>query len=568
MSGTHSPQAQSSLEVRGKVGLLLIFLVLSLWISLTRVYQVDEAQNAYMAWLMGARPPGNFYMSAPLFLAPLAWLSRFSGSAETVFLQARLLFWVLFWVNLVLLVKGAGLRLRSRAGGWTLLAIALLPPLWTYGLEVRHENAILCGLLSLWVVGRRCIAKPWAFLALGLLSCFMQLCAFKAIAYWAPLTFILLLLPPPQSLLSGRRRILHWIAGFGIGCFVGAGIHLAMGTLHAYLLDQIALFHATTRVVRFAPWSAASKFLTQAPLLVALLVIPAAAFMAQSIRASWRRSSWDGPLPEILLWSWTCLLLVVNPNPFPYNLLTVTACGSLAVIAMQRHALPGGLLANGNRTLLVSLLLFAQGVPFATQIFRLLSATNDRQVQLMSWTERLTDPASDTVFDGAGLVPTRRSPMSMWFVNLTNLDGFRGSLGGTLDQVILRDAPPVLIPTYRFNSLTREDLEAVQQNYLGLAPDLLVLGRDLHQGAQVWECRHPGRYALVLGASTPSEGTFEVDGHSISPGIYSFRAGSHNLLVPSAGRARVEWVGPTLQAPFRPQGEDALPGVFPIPNSF
>ena len=139
----------SSWERKALLGLIGSLVVLSFWLAATRIYQVDEAQNAYMGWLMGKGLSKQFYVSAPLFMAPFAWLSRFAGNAETVFLQARLGFCLLFWVNLILIVKAAGLKLRSRAGLWAVAGLALLPPLWTYGLEIRHENWILCGVLAM-----------------------------------------------------------------------------------------------------------------------------------------------------------------------------------------------------------------------------------------------------------------------------------------------------------------------------------------------------------------------------------------------------------------------------------
>lgn len=569
MADEQAPDQGVTTERQALLILVGALVVLSLWLAWNRIYQVDEAQNAYTAWLLGAGLSRSFDVSVPVFLVPFAWLSRFVGSAGTIFLQVRLGFCLLFWLNLLLIVKAAGLRLRSRAGLWALVGVALLPPLWTYGLEVRHENWILCGLLLMWLVGRHHSAKAWAYPVLGLTACLMQLGAFKALAYWVPVSLVFLLFPPPGTSRPRLKLMLAWLGGGSVGCLLGLAVHLSLGTLHGFLADQASLSHVASKGVRFAPWSALTKLLTQAPLLLAALVIPGIALLVAAIRSGRAAWTWAGPLPEILLWTLTCALLLVNPNPFPYNLVSITACGALALITCLRHPPLAGLLAAGeNRVLLFGLLVFAQGVPFAIQTDVLLEATNDRQIQLMAWAERLTDPAKDTVFDAAGLVPMRRSATHTWFVNLTNAEAFRSGIAGSLRQAIERDAPAVIIPTFRFSYLSPEDIEAVRANYLGLAPDLWVLGTALQPGTQTWVCRHPGRYALAVVGDAKPGAWIKLDGQLIAPGVYAFVPGAHTLEASPEGKAVVAWVGPWLDAPLAAGSEGAMPGVFPIPNAF
>jgi len=547
------------------IGLLVI---LSLWLAWNRIYQVDEAQNAYTAWLLGAGLSREFYVGVPVFLAPFAWLSRLAGSAETIFVQIRLGFCLLFWVNLALIVKSAGLRLRSRAGLWALAGAALLPPLWTYGLEARHENWILCGLLVMWMVGRHHSAKPWAYPVLGLTACLVQLGAFKAFVYWAPISLVFLLFPPPGTGRSRAQLALAWLAGVAAGCLIGLAVHLSLGTLGGYLADQANLSQVTSKVIRFGPWSALLRLLTQAPLLLAALVVPGLSLVIAAIRTGRTAWTWEGPLPEILLWAWTCLVLLVNPNPFPYNLVSIAACGALAIVTILRYpSLEEILTLPANRNLLLGLLIFVQGVPFVVQAGRLLDASNARQVQLMAWVEQLTDAAKDTVFDAAGLVPTRRSPTREWFVNLTNAESFRKGSGG-LRQAIDQDAPAVIIPTYRFSYLDRRDIEAVQANYVGLASDLWVLGAEIKPGSQTWICRHPGRYAIAFEGVLKPGAWIKVDGRPAGIGAYEFQSGTHTLEASPEFKAVVEWMGPRLDAPLKVAGEGAMPGVFPIPNAF
>ncbi len=538
---------------------------LSLWLAFTRVYQVDEAQNAYMAWLMGQGSAAHGYVSAPLFLTPFAWASRFAGDASTEFLQLRVGFCLVFWVNLMLLVKAAGFKVRSRTGGWALAALLLLPPLWTYGLEARHENIILMGLLLLWAAGRWHGHRRGSYAFLGLVAVLMQMCAFKAVAYWFPVTLGFLLAPPAAARTRGRL-MLEWLLGAAVGCGIGLITHLLLGTLGAYLHDQAGLFQVAVHGQRFAPWSALTKLVEQTPLLLGLGVIPGAIALVQAFKT--RRWTWDGPLPEVMLWLWAFVLLCVNPNPFPYNLVPLVACGALAVLAMGTRGAWGDLLdRQGAKPLLAGLLIFAQGIPFCVQAATLLSTTNDRQLRLMAWAEKLTDPKKDTVFDGVGLVPGRLSPTYYWFLNLTNVQAFDQAADGPLRRAIAKDAPAVLIPTYRFNYLDQADLEAIQGAYVPIAPDLFVLGGTLGEGTQAWECRHAGRY-MVSQMNGAYRSGIRVDGAVGDDAPMFLARGRHVIEVPAGDKVIVEWVGPHGSGPIHVDSDGAVPGVFPIPNEF
>jgi hypothetical protein len=90
----------------------------------------------------------------------------------------------IFWLNVVLLVKASGHRLRSKTGAWLLFGAATLAPLWDYGFEVRHDNVLLCGVLLMWWLGKppgTPAGKPrrHAYSLLGALAVILQLSVFR-----------------------------------------------------------------------------------------------------------------------------------------------------------------------------------------------------------------------------------------------------------------------------------------------------------------------------------------------------------------------------------------------------
>lgn len=134
------------------LGLLAAF---ALWLAVTRIYQVDEAQNLYMAKVIAMDQTGTYFSNALLWmLGPLSWLIRSVEDSASLFLAGRLLFLGLFCLNIWLLALATGVPLRSTAGRVALLGAATLVPLWDYGFEIRHDNLILTGLLLIWWLGR------------------------------------------------------------------------------------------------------------------------------------------------------------------------------------------------------------------------------------------------------------------------------------------------------------------------------------------------------------------------------------------------------------------------------
>src|SRR5262249_48138694 len=86
------------------VALLLASVVLLVWLSFSlaglRIYQVDECLNVFVARMIAA------HQSAPgmdLFQLLLSWLLPLGARAPELFASARLMSWLIFWLNLILI---------------------------------------------------------------------------------------------------------------------------------------------------------------------------------------------------------------------------------------------------------------------------------------------------------------------------------------------------------------------------------------------------------------------------------------------------------------------------------
>src|SRR5690348_11526734 len=88
---------RSRLSTWSLVGLLLVLVGYSVYLSLNRIYQVDEFQNFYMARVFAMGQSSEFFTTSSLFLfGPLSWLATSHLSSTEMMAGARLLFVVVF----------------------------------------------------------------------------------------------------------------------------------------------------------------------------------------------------------------------------------------------------------------------------------------------------------------------------------------------------------------------------------------------------------------------------------------------------------------------------------------
>ncbi len=124
------------------LGLGYLFLKFSLYLAASRIYQVDECENVFIARILATGQMDNFFS----FLSPLqfalSWLARGATQSIELFASARCFMLLVFWVNLLLLAVATGERLLSRRFLIALAGAATLAPLWDYGFEIRGDNLL------------------------------------------------------------------------------------------------------------------------------------------------------------------------------------------------------------------------------------------------------------------------------------------------------------------------------------------------------------------------------------------------------------------------------------------
>jgi len=519
----------------------------SIYLAMNRIYQVDEAQNIFMARIIGTGQSASYFTTAPLWLVgPLAWLARSAGESSDLFLWNRGIFLGVFWLNIGLITLATGVRIRSSRGLFVLLMAATLAPLWDYGFEIRHDNLILAGLLLMWWLGRTRPRGLASYFFIGLLSVLVQFLAFKAIVYVVPLSAALLLFPPPAHGQSRLRLASAWIAGALVSflfCRVAYGYS---GLWQVYLSGFRGGLGAPGAATRFSPWIALQRPLSQTPLLLAVI---AAAFwrFSQELRTEFRSAMrWESHAPECLLVLGALGVLFINPTPFPYNLINfipfafLLACRYLDPLVESAKEHPRG------AALAFGLLLFAHAVPFVTATWRHLDWTNARQEKIMRTAEALTDPGRDPVYDAAGLVPTRSSIHFHWYLHSLNIKSFLDGKVVGVPQMLEARPAAVLIPNYRTDWLPKSDGQFIQSRYLPLADDFWVLGQILPAGGGRYTVVHSGRYQLVdlrEGVAQPLANA-TVDGRAVPSGNTELQLGVHDVKGATDSRPAIVWIGP------------------------
>ncbi len=544
----------------------------SVHLARTRIYQVDECQNMYMARVLATGQDSEFFTYRTLFLmGPLSWMARNATQSVDMFAAGRLLFFGLFWLNLVLLAAIASRNLFSSRGLFALATAATLAPLWDYGFEIRHDNLVLTSLLFIWWVVR---VKPMGLLSYalaGAATLAALLLAVKCVVYVLPLSFAILVFPPPAH---RRPRWQLALAGVGGALVATVLIRVWSGSWDAWdayfsVFRQIAQHSATAAVggtSRFWPWATLGRLLGQAPLLLALSIAACFAVAAELIRRRKVAMSWDGMLPEFLLLLGALAALMVNPTPFPYNLIHVVPYAFL--LAYRYGNTLWGECRDRKQLVpfVVALIALVHFVPFAAATKRHGEKSNARQRTLMRLAEDMTDAAKDPVYDAIGMVPTRRSIHSSWFLHSLILRAIVNVPGSRVRDMLAARPAAVLIPSYRTDWLPPEDHDFIRERYVPLAGDFWVLGTVLPAGGGTFEIVHPGRYRIVKRKSLEagvgllrapeqpldweesalSSGT--LDGISLTNQPVELSLGQHRIETPTDYEPAVVWVGPSLDA--------------------
>jgi len=319
------------------------------------------------------------------------------------------------------------------------------------------------------------------------------------------------------------------------------GIHLITGTWPLYLSNFAALGKAAVETQRSSSWYTLYRVWQQSPLLVMALPFALAVSIRNLLRREWVGR--DSLAPEAGLLALAVAALIVNPTPYPYNLVLVVPQAAILLLRLSPRVTKLWQ-ANAAWKGAFMILVVMHTATWLDPTLRHLSMSNARQMQLMTTAEEMTDPQVHAVFDGSGLVPTRRPPGYHWHIHGFSIQFYRdGSFGRIRDQ-LAEGRTPVVIPNYRTRWLPVEDQRFIEQHYMPLAGDYWVAGTTIDSAIQ-WECIVPGRYFV---ASDRAGATVTFDGQPVKPGVLTLARGTHRL-ASTAGRSIVVWLGPRLAKP-------------------
>lgn len=574
--------APARLAQRTLVIVLITALAGLVWYSFhlaaNRIYQVDECMEISIARAIAEGGAKNYSGLIPLLQLPLSLVIRGIEKSADIFVSARFFMAEIFWLNLVLLAAATGQKLASYRGMLALFFAATLAPLWDYGFEIRHDNPMLTGLLLMWCLVRVNSSGVKSCFLIGVLAVALQFVAHKAFAYTIPLSLAVLVFPPPSFKQPRWKLVFAWLVGV-ILAFVALKLMYStltgtkFGEQQGEGISFVSSVAASSE--RFWPWvTTLPRLLAQTPLLLALATAACAMVLMDWRKRGMAALSWEGILPELLLSFGALALLFVNPTPFPYNLLHFVPFLFLLAFRFAISIADEPALRVKLFPAAVAVLLFTHLVPFSVATRRHIDWSNLRQVQLMSQAESLADPKKDPVFDGAGLVPTRRTVSDAAFLHSLSFEAQMADTNKTVRQMLTKSPAPVLMKNYRTDWLSKEDRGFIDAHYVSLADDFCVLGKVLPPGGGQFEVLHPGRYRVMPLEGSNLMGTFDgnsfmevtkrstnitivarLDGVELGDAPIELKAGIHMIETAATEQAAVFWVGPKLnELPRLPSG--------------
>jgi len=550
---------------------------LSFSLAALRIYQVDECVNVWVAHLIASGKP----VPADLYQVILSWVIPMGGGATDLFASARVITFLIFWLNLILLAMATGERILSLRWLVALAGAATLAPLWDYGFEVRHDNLLLTGILLMWGVVRFQPPRLGAFFFVG--ACFvgLEFISIKAILYTFPISLGIFVFPPPGERQARWKLFAAWCLGAVVAFVALRLVFKFAGLGQDYLTGVQSVASVPGESLRFWPFPLTlPRLLTQTPLLVAIVIAAVITCVATILRGGRAALNWDGILPEVLLLGAALTALFANPNPYPYNLLHVAPYAFLLAFrygAMLWKQLPQ---RSAFAPIALSVVAFTHLAPFVTETHRHWKKTNFHQEDLMKRTEDLTDPQKDTVFDGIGMVPTRNVCDVRTFIHGQSLNNLVNGPGPHIRDLLAANPPSVVILSYRTDWLPPEDIDFIYQRYVPLTDDFMVLGTLLPAGGGTFQVFHAGRYHITSAAGSHIVGTYApprdlkeelaepkvepplvgtVDGIALNGRPIELSVGTHRIECAPDQNAAVAWVGPHLdEVPRIPGGNHHL----------
>jgi hypothetical protein len=552
---------------RALILILLASLAGLIWFSHrlagVRIYHADECQNVFMARVIATGQTNAFCADAGILQAwLLAGLVRGATRSVDMFVAARFVMLEIFWLNVVLLALAAGERLLSLRGLIALVGAATLAPLWDYGFEIRPDNLLLCGVLLLWCVVRVRPTGLQPFVIAGALAAGLTFVAFKAVAFTLPISAAILAFPPPGQRAPRWKLALAWAAG-ALGMFVLIRVaYGAAGLWDVSVAESRRVLGDAAGGNRFGPGAVLGRLLGQTPLLLALLTAGLIAVAADLRRRGKAALTWDGALPEVLLFLDALAVLLINPAPEPYHLLHLVPYAFLLAFRYAAELLKESRGRLALCPVVAALLVFAHIVPFGVATRRHLGWTNYHQEARMRLAEGLTDPARDPVYDGIGMVPTRPSIHFCWLLPNLNRPSLAEERGLRVREMLAAQPAAVFMPNYRTDRLPEVDRAFIRERYVPLTDDLWVLGKVLPAGGGTFEVVHPGRYRISSLQGSDLAGTYPgglagllapldegsligtLDGAPLPKRPVELTVGTHRVETKPDCQPAVVWMGP------------------------
>jgi hypothetical protein len=548
---------------------------LSIRISAMRIYQVDECTEVFVAKVLTlGRERISGLEDIGLFQVFLSWVVASGQRAMELFVSARFLMLEIFWLNIVLMAVATGEKLFSLRGQIALIGAATLAPMWDYGMEIRHDNPFLTGMLLIWCAVRVRPSGPQSYFVGGALVVLMQFIAFKAFVYSVPVSVAILLFPPPGHKAPRWKLWVGWLTG-AIAAFVAVRIwYGALGLWAAYKSGFGLISAASTGNIRFGAGVALNRLPGQTPLLLAITTAAIIGVITEVWRRRRRAITWEGNLPEAMLFFVALGALLINPTPFPYNLLHLVPYayifGFRYCAALWKELSAKQLLGPA----LGGVLAFTHFVPFGIATYRHLEWTNSRQEGLMRLAEDLTDPVKDPVYDATGMVPTRPIVHYRSFIHSFTIKALNEGPGPRFREMLAANPAAVLMPNYRTDALLPEDHDYMREHYVSMADDFWVLGKVLPNGGGRFEIIHPGRYRISNLSGSDLPGTYpegvksimtpqeegklsgNLDGFELKEQTVELAAGVHRIETSPDTQVAVVWVGPRLDRIHRLRQSD------------
>lgn len=523
-----------------------------------RQLHVDEFHNVYTMQLASVFGHPDYADPLELFHVLGSLVSRCFDQSLSMFAALRQVFGAIFVVLLVALARAQPFFTDARGRLAALVGSAAFWPAWRHGFEIRHDVLLALGVVALYVltlgVGKaRSHSARWtgndssAAIA-GFVAALMQLNSHKAMTLWGPALLVIAVLAGRRAPSAPWRAAVRAVgleaagaaAGVALG-FLAFAVVGAPGTLAAYV-DRLVHFAAyASGAYRFSPLPILEHIATRATVATSLALL----FLGVACRRLVRRQATQEELVTLVFFGATLLALVVNPTPFPYNLVWVAPAVILAAAGGARVVVDA-LASRIEPTRLGMILVLAAAVQAmaCAGTDRFMRKGQALQREVIDAAEQLTAP-DEPVFDAAGLVPSRPPASRYWILHSLFMDEYRAGRRETVRQIIEREAPPVMVRGhYRFDWLGDDDLHAIDESYIPVSKQVWVLGARVDAPQARVAIRRAGRYVLEV----PGGGSGAVDGAAVAPGApLALAVGPHEVEAPIG--SRLVWVGPRLFTP-------------------